>query len=85
MQNKKFNNSVDGMLSRLEIGRKNLADYGKSNGKTIPQLRTNNNDSLVFRYFEKVSARNEHFCKISNLEDSNIELPTLKIEQIICC
>ena len=82
--------SVDDMLrpdQKLVV--KILADYGKSNGRTIkfviPNLRTNNNASLAIRDFEKASVLNEHFCKNSNLEDSNIQLPTFENRTKCCC
>ena len=74
-----FNDAIDDMLSRSETGSKNVWQImGRIMGKqtstaTIPPLcRTNN--TYAFDLNEKATTLNEYFCKISTIDDADVEL-----------
>ena len=75
-----FNDTIDDMLSRSEIGSKNLWQImGRIMGKqtstaTIPPLCKTDN-TYAFDLNEEATPLNVYFCKISAIEDADVELP----------
>ena len=68
------------MLSRSEIGSKNFSQImGRIMGKqsstaAIPPLCKTDN-TYAFDVNEKATILNEYFCKISTIDDADLELP----------
>ena len=75
-----FNDTIDDMLSRSEIGSKIFWQItGRILGKqtstaTIPPLCITDN-TYAFDVNEKATTLNEYFCKISTIDDADVELP----------
>ena len=75
-----FNDTINDMLSRSELGSKKFWQImgrimGKpSNTATIPSLCKADN-TYAFDVSEKATALNEYFCKISTIDDADVELP----------
>ena len=83
MKKNTFNDTIDDMLSRSEIGSKNVWQImGRDTGKqtstaTIPPL-CKADSTYAFDINEKATALNEYFCKISTRDDADVELPRIE-------
>ena len=78
-----FNDSIDDILSKLEIGSKSFWQImGRFMGKNqssykIPPL-CNADNTYSFSDHEKATTLNDYFCSISTIDDANIELPVFE-------
>ena len=75
-----FNDTIDDMLSGSEIGSKNFWQImGRIMGKqlstaaVLPLCITDH--TYAFDVNEKATTLNEYFCKISTIDDADVELP----------
>ena len=75
-----FTNTIDDMLPRSEIGSKNVWQImGRIMGKQtstaiIPPLCKTDN-TYAIDVHEKATTLNEYFCKISTIDEADVELP----------